>query len=145
MAKQGQTAARSGADVAVAPGWEADEHVGGTVATMALVPAGVYTVSPVPVVAAGGIADGRGLASALALGASGVWIGTQFLASPEASTHENYRARLLETCESYIEYLDNLFDIGSPDAPHRVLHNKAVTDWEQVGRPHREINPVKGR
>jgi NAD(P)H-dependent flavin oxidoreductase YrpB (nitropropane dioxygenase family) len=76
-----------GVDVIVAQGWEAGGHVRGTVATMPLIPAVVDTVTPTPVVAAGGIADGRGLAAALALGAAGVWIGTRFLASDEAAIH----------------------------------------------------------
>lgn len=79
-------AAAAGADVIVAQGWEAGGHVRGTITTLALVPAVVDAVSPIPVVAAGGIADGRGVAAALALGASGVWIGTRFLASTEAFT-----------------------------------------------------------
>src|SRR5207244_7637028 len=73
-------AVNCGVDIVVAQGWEAGGHVRGTVATMALVPAVVDAVSPAPVVAAGGIADGRGLAAALALGAAGAWIGTRFLA-----------------------------------------------------------------
>jgi NAD(P)H-dependent flavin oxidoreductase YrpB (nitropropane dioxygenase family) len=69
-AKDAQAAVRSGVDIVVAQGWEAGGHVRGTVATMALVPAVVDAVAPVPAVAAGGIADGRGLAAALALGAA---------------------------------------------------------------------------
>ena len=64
-------AADAGADVVVAQGWEAGGHVRGTVTTLALVPRVVDAVDPVPVVAAGGIADGRGLAAVLALGAAG--------------------------------------------------------------------------
>ena len=76
-----------GVDIVVAQGWEAGGHVRGTVATMPLIPAVVDAVSPTPVVAAGGIADGRGLAAVLALGAAGAWIGTRFLASHEAAIH----------------------------------------------------------
>lgn len=133
--QQGRAAVQAGADVIVAQGWEAGGHVRGAVATMALVPAVVDAVSPAPVVAAGGIADGRGLAAALALGASGAWIGTRFLACPEAEIHEHYRERVLGACESDTVYLENLFDIGWPDAPHRVLRNKTVADWEKAGRP----------
>ena len=79
-----QRAVDCGVDVIIAQGWEAGGHIRGTVATMPLIPAVVDAVSPVPVVAAGGIADGRGLAAALALGAAGAWIGTRFLASREA-------------------------------------------------------------
>src|SRR5436309_648055 len=76
-----------GIDVVVAQGWEAGGHVRGTVATLALVPAVVDAVAPVPVVAAGGIADGRGLAAVLALGAAGAWIGTRLPASGGAAIH----------------------------------------------------------
>jgi nitronate monooxygenase/enoyl-[acyl-carrier protein] reductase II len=78
-----------GADVVVARGWEAGGHIRGATTTMALVPAVVDAVAPVPVMAAGGIADGRGVAAALALGAQAVVLGTRFLATAEAETHEN--------------------------------------------------------
>src|SRR5436189_3648759 len=109
-----------GVDVVVAQGWEAGGHVRGTVATLPLVPAVVDAVAPVPVVAAGGIADGRGLAAALALGAAGAWIGTRFLASEEAAIHPHYRQRILQANEADTIYLDNLFDIRWPNAPHRT-------------------------
>ena len=70
-----------GVDVIVAQGWEAGGHVRGTTTTMVLVPAVVDAVGSVPVMAAGGISDGRGVAAALALGAQGVWLGTRFLAT----------------------------------------------------------------
>ena len=70
-------AVESGVDVVVAQGWEAGGHVRGTVATLPLIPAVVDAVGATPVVAAGGIADGRGLAAVLALGAAGAWIGTR--------------------------------------------------------------------
>jgi nitronate monooxygenase/enoyl-[acyl-carrier protein] reductase II len=79
----------------VAQGWEARGHVRGTTSTLALVPAAVDAVAPVPVVAAGGIADGRGLAAVLALGAEAAWIGTRFLGATEADLHPLYRARVL--------------------------------------------------
>jgi NAD(P)H-dependent flavin oxidoreductase YrpB (nitropropane dioxygenase family) len=143
-AKEAQAAVRCGVDVVVAQGWEAGGHVWGKVATMALVPAVVDAVTPVPVVAAGGIADGRGLAAALALGASGVWIGTRFLASIEAAIHPHYRERLLGAREDDTVYLENLFDIGWADAPHRVLRNKTVSDWEAAGRPETGKRPGEG-
>ena len=70
-ARQGVDA---GLDVIVAQGWEADGHVKGEISTLALVPRVVDSVAPTPVVAAGGIADGRGVAAALALGAVGVYV-----------------------------------------------------------------------
>ena len=143
-AKEAQTAVGNGVDIVVAQGWEAGGHVWGTVATMALVPTVVDAVAPVPVVAAGGIADGRGLAAALALGASGVWIGTRFLASTEAAIHPHYRERLLNASEGDTVYLENLFDIGWPNAPHRALRNKTVTEWEAAGRPATSRRPGEG-
>ena len=90
-AEEGRAAAAAGADVVVAQGWEAGGHVWGKVSTLALVPRVVDVVAPVPVVAAGGIADGRGLAAVLALGAAGAWVGTRFLAASEAGIHPDYR------------------------------------------------------
>ena len=125
-------------------GWEAGGHVRSVVTTMALVPAVVDAVGAVPVVAAGGIADGRGVAAAIALGAAGAWIGTRFLLSHEATIHQHYRQRLIQASESDTVYLENLFDIGWPDAPHRVLRNKTVDNWEAVGRPETGKRPGEG-
>ena len=144
-ADEARIAVDFGVDVVVAQGWEAGGHVWGTVATMALVPAVVDAVAPVPVAAAGGIADGRGMAAALALGAAGVWIGTRFLASAEANFHTHYRKRLLAASETDTVYLENLFD-GGPwnDAPARVLRNKTVAAWEVAGRPPIGQRPGEG-
>jgi enoyl-[acyl-carrier protein] reductase II len=92
-------AVEAGCDVVVAQGTEAGGHTG-TVATMPLVPQIVDAVGDrVPVVAAGGIFDGRGLAAALALGADGVWIGTRFIATPEAHVVPAYRQALVDKHE----------------------------------------------
>jgi enoyl-[acyl-carrier protein] reductase II len=92
-------AVEAGCDLVVAQGTEAGGHTG-TVATMPLVPQIVDAVGDrVPVVAAGGIFDGRGLAAALALGADGVWIGTRFIATPEARSAPGYKDALLRTPE----------------------------------------------
>jgi nitronate monooxygenase len=82
-------AAAAGADIIVAQGTEAGGHGKEGRAVMALVPAVVDAVRPIPVLAAGGIADGRGLAAALMLGADGVLVGTRFWATPEALGHDN--------------------------------------------------------
>ncbi len=88
-------AVEAGCDIVVAQGTEAGGHTG-QVATMPLVPQVVDAVGDrVPVVAAGGIVDGRGLAAALALGADGVWIGTRFIATPEAHVVTGYREAIL--------------------------------------------------
>lgn len=92
-------AVAAGCDIVVAQGTEAGGHTG-TVATMALVPQVVDAVGDrVPVVAAGGIVDGRGLAASLCLGADGVWVGTRFIATPEARSVAGYKDRLLESAE----------------------------------------------
>ncbi len=89
----------AGCDVVVAQGTEAGGHTG-TVATLPLVPLIVDAMAgAIPVVAAGGIFDGRGLAAALSLGAAGVWIGTRFIATPEARAIPGYRETMLETRE----------------------------------------------
>jgi NAD(P)H-dependent flavin oxidoreductase YrpB (nitropropane dioxygenase family) len=136
-------AAAAGADVVVAQGWEAGGHVRGTVTTLALVPRVVDAVDPVPVVAAGGIADGRGLAAVLALGAAGAWVGTRFLAASECSIHDEYRQRLLDAAEGDT-YYTGLFDGGWPEAPHRVLRNSTVDVWEEAGRPAPGERPGEG-
>jgi nitronate monooxygenase len=92
-----KAAAKAGADIIVAQGGEAGGHGAGR-GGMCLVPAVVDAVAPVPVVAAGGIADGRGLAAALALGACGALIGTRFFASEEALGFPAAKARLVEGC-----------------------------------------------
>ncbi len=143
-AEEARRAVDRGVDVIVAQGWESGGHVRGSVATFPLIPAVVDAVGDVPVIAAGGIADGRGLAAALALGASGVWIGTRFLASEEAAIHPDYQRRLLAATENDTIHLDNLFDGGWPDAPHRVLRNSTVANWEAAGRPTPGERPGEG-
>ena len=143
-ADDAKRAVDSGVDIIVAQGWEAGGHVRGMVATMPLVPAVVDAVRPTPVVAAGGIADGRGLAAVLALGAAGAWIGTRFLASHEAAIHPRYQELLLRASETDTVYLDNLFDVRWPNAPHRTLRNKTVEAWEAAGRPASGQRPGEG-
>lgn len=92
-------AVEAGCDIVVAQGTEAGGHTG-TVATFALVPQVVDAVGDrVPVVAAGGINDGRGLAAALALGADGIWVGTRFIATPEARAVPGYKDALVGLAE----------------------------------------------
>jgi enoyl-[acyl-carrier protein] reductase II len=93
--REAEQALAAGADVIVAQGGEAGGHCG-SVGTMVLVPQVVDAAGDVPVVAAGGIADGRGLAAALALGAQGVSMGTRFLASEELGIAEAWKRRVVE-------------------------------------------------
>ncbi len=111
---------------------------------MALIPAVVDAVGRGPSVAAGGIADGRGLAAALALGAAGVWMGTRFLVADEATIHPDYQQRLLAAIETDTAHLENLFDVGWPNAAHRVIRNSTVANWEEAGRPPSGMRPGEG-
>lgn len=144
-AEDARRAVDCGVDIVVAQGWEAGGHVRGTVSTMPLIPAVVDAVKGRPVIAAGGIADGRGLAAALALGASGALIGSRFLASEEVTIHAEYQQRLLAATENDTAFFDDLFDVGWPNAPHRVLRNSTVMNWEAAGRPRSGKRPNEGQ
>ncbi len=141
--EEAERAAAAGVDVIVAQGWEAGGHVRGRVATLALVPAVADAVAPVPVIAAGGVADGRGLAAVLALGAQAGWLGTRFLTAREAATHDVYRDRVVRAGAHEAAYT-RCFDGGWPDAPHRVLRNATLTAWEAAGRPAAPHRPGEG-
>ena len=143
-AEEAKQAIDEGADIVVAQGWEAGGHVRGTVATLPLVPAVVDAVAPSPVVAAGGIADGRGLAAVMALGASAAWIGTRFLLSDECPIHPHYRERLIAAKETDTLYT-SVYDVGWPDAPHRLLRNSTLTNWENAGSPPAGQSTGRGR
>ena len=143
-AADAKVVANLGADAICAQGWEAGGHVRGNVGSMALVPAIVDAVGDVPVIAAGGIADGRGLAAALSLGASAVWVGTRFLAAVEANIHPDYLSHLLASSENDTAHFENLFNIGWPDAPHRALKNSTSQMWENAGRPDFGQRPGEG-
>lgn len=140
---EARRAADLGADMIVAQGWEAGGHVIGEIATLPLIPAVVDAVSPLPVIAAGGITDGRGLAAALCLGAQAAWIGTRFLAANEADIHPVYRAKVLAAKTSDTFY-SKLFDGTWPDAPGRVIKNKTISDWQSAGRPKQGKRPGEG-
>jgi nitronate monooxygenase len=132
-ADEAREAAAAGVDVVVAQGWEAGGHLQSEVATMPLVPRVVDAVD-VPVVAAGGIADGRGVAAALALGADGAWLGTRFVATEEANVVDDYRERVA-TADATDTVRTDLFDKGWPGREHRVLENSTVEAWAEAGRP----------
>jgi NAD(P)H-dependent flavin oxidoreductase YrpB (nitropropane dioxygenase family) len=142
-AEEARRVVDAGVDVVVAQGWEAGGHVWGQVATMALVPAAVDAVQPVPVIAAGGIGDGRGLAAVLALGAQAGWLGSRFLAATEAATHPAYRRRVLDAAPQDAVYT-RCFDGGWPDAPHRAVRNSTIVEWEAAGCPAAPDRPGEG-
>jgi nitronate monooxygenase len=132
-AAEAEAAEAAGVDAVVAQGWEAGGHVQSEVATMPLVPR-VADAVDIPVAAAGGVADGRGVAAALALGADGAWLGTRFLATEEANAHRAYRERVTGTDETETAYTD-LFDKGWPGTPHRVVENETVERFRAAGEP----------
>ena len=143
-AEEARRAVAAGVDVVVAQGWEAGGHVWGTVATLPLVPAVVDAVAPVPVIAAGGIGDARGVAAVLALGAQAAWLGTRFLLATEMPIHEDYRRRLIAATETDPQLYPNLYEVGWPDSPHRALRNSTATGWEAAGRPPLAQRPGTG-
>jgi NAD(P)H-dependent flavin oxidoreductase YrpB (nitropropane dioxygenase family) len=130
----------AGVDAVVAQAWEAGGHVRSEVGLSVLIPAVCDAVGDVPVVAAGGIADGRGIAAALLLGAQAAWIGTRFLATTEARVHSVYHDRILAADETSTAF-STLFDIGWPAAPHRTLRNSTFESWRAAGRPSPPVRP----
>jgi nitronate monooxygenase len=143
-AEQARRSVGSGVDVVVAQGWEAGGHVASQVATLPLVPAVVDAVAPVPVIAAGGIGDARGVAAVLALGAQAAWLGTRFLLAEEMPVHEEYRRRLLNAVETDAQWYPDLYEVGWPNAPHRALRNSTAQRWEDAGRPPAGSRPGDG-
>lgn len=138
------TAKDAGADVIMVQGVDAGGHVRGTTTTLALVPAARDALGPnVPLLSSGGFADGRGLAAALALGADGAVFGTRFLASRESAAHAIYKQRVIDA-EAEETIHTELFDIGWPHAPHRVIRTKLVEEWERAGRPQSGQRPGEG-
>ncbi|WP_158967233.1 NAD(P)H-dependent flavin oxidoreductase [Chachezhania sediminis] len=123
-------AADDGVDVIVAQGTEAGGHNYGTLPIFALVPAVVDAAGGVPVLASGGVSDGRGLAAALCLGAAGVWVGSRFVASVESSAHADYKARLC-AAQGTDTVLSPLFGRHHPHFnPMRILKNRVVAEFE---------------
>ena len=128
---EAQRAVDAGADYIIAQGTEGGGHVG-WMATMVIVPLIVSAVAPVPVLAAGGIADGRGLAAALALGADGVLLGTRFLAAVESPIHPNLKQAIVDS-DGHDTVLTEIPDIARghvwPGAMARSKRNAFVERW----------------
>ncbi len=115
-------AVADGVNAVIASGRDGGGHVG-AVGTAALVPAVVASVH-VPVVAAGGLADGRSLAAALAWGAQGVWLGTRFIATEEAAAHANYKTKIVETGTS-----GTVVTRAHSGKPCRLIRNAFTDHW----------------
>jgi nitronate monooxygenase len=127
--RQARRVKADGADIIVSQGHEAGGHTG-RVGSLALTPQIVDGISPTPVVLAGGVGDGRGLAAALALGAQGVWVGTAFLATHEANVTPENQQRFLEISEDDTR-ITRLFSGKTLRHPRTPL----VEDWESTGLP----------
>ena len=127
---------RLGVDGFIAEGTESGGHVG-EMTTMALVPQVVDTVS-VPVIAAGGIADGRQLAAAFALGACGAQIGTCLLASEECPIHENYKKAVIKASAT-----DTIVTGRTTGAPVRVLKNKMAREYVRMEKDHLPLEELE--
>jgi len=95
-----------------------------------------------PVISAGSIADGRGMAAALMLGADGVWVGTRFAASEEASIDQSYKQRIIDASETGTLF-SKVFN-GGWDATGRALRNSTIDIWEAAGRPEAGQRPGEG-
>jgi nitronate monooxygenase/enoyl-[acyl-carrier protein] reductase II len=134
--QQAVQAAEREVDVIIAQGSEAGGH-GGTVSAMILIPQVVDAVSPIPVVASGGIADGRGLAAALILGAAGVNIGTRFLASVEAPVSQDWKQMILEAASEEAVKFEAWHDIMPPlrsggyETSLRAIRTPFIDHWQQ--------------
>lgn len=136
--RQAERQQAAGVDVIVAQGYEAGGHTG-TIATLALVPQVVDRVAPTPVVAAGGIADGRGVAAALALGAQGVWCGTAFLFAEEVNLFQDQRDQLAAA-----DVRDVVTGRSYTGKPSRVVQNEVTRAWlasglEPLPMPHQTV------
>ncbi|MFR3834934.1 MAG: enoyl-[acyl-carrier-protein] reductase FabK [Eubacterium sp.] len=126
---------RCGADAVVAEGTEAGGHIG-EITTMSLVPQVVDAVN-IPVIAAGGIADGRGFSAALMLGAKAVQMGTHFVATKECNVHENYKEKIIKAKD-----IDSKVTGRSTGHPVRVLRNQMSNEYikkEQEGATLEEL------
>src|SRR5437773_11004828 len=150
-ADDGARAAEAGADVSVAQGTDGGGHIG-LVGTVVVVPAVVREVAPLPVLAAGGIADGSGLAAMLALGAAGVLVGTRFLATTESPFHDAFKKLLIEsdgTDTIVTDIADILLGVEWPGALERVARNRLVERWlgrtNELRRRREEVLPAMRR
>ncbi|MGR3219714.1 MAG: NAD(P)H-dependent flavin oxidoreductase [Candidatus Anammoxibacter sp.] len=136
----------AGADIIVAQGTEGGGHVR-SMATFTLLPMVVDAVKPCHVLAAGGIADGRGLVAALALGAEGVLMGTRFLATKEAPIHTSYKEAIVESTgnDTILSHIPDLISQTTwPGGSARTLQNDFIEYWrgreDSISKNAKEIN-----
>ncbi|NAS32487.1 nitronate monooxygenase [Flavobacteriaceae bacterium R38] len=141
--KEAEKYAALGVDFLIAQGWEAGGHVQGTVANSVLIPSIAWKVG-IPVVAAGGFTNGQGLIASLVLGGSGISIGSRFLMSTEAHIEQGYADLIADANENDTFYTQDLFHLGWENAPHRVLKNSTIKEWEKAGKPPIGKRPNQG-
>lgn len=149
--RHAQKAVADGVDAVIATGMDGGGHVG-AIGTAALVPAVVDAVD-VPVLAGGGLADGRGLVAAMAFGAEGVWMGTRFIATAEARAHQNYKDKIAAT-----DTAGTIVTRAHSGKTCRLIRNNFTADWEgreaeilpfplqgqQIGHPASERGRLQG-
>ena len=128
----------AGVDIIVAQGYEAGGHTG-EISTMVLIPEVVDAVAPVPVLAAGGIGNGRQIAASLALGAQGVWCGSVWLTTEEAETHPIVKQKFLAAGSS-----DTVRSRASTGKPARQLRTAWTDEWEDPANPDPLPMPLHG-
>jgi NAD(P)H-dependent flavin oxidoreductase YrpB (nitropropane dioxygenase family) len=128
---EAERAAKAGADIIIAQGTEGGGHVG-WMGSMPLIPMIVDAVAPIPVLAAGGFADGRGLVAALSLGADGILLGTRFLATVESPLHPNFKQAIVDS-DGHDTQLSEIPDIAAgqvwPGAMTRSRRNRFIERW----------------
>lgn len=140
---EARRAADEGVDFIVAQGREAGGHLTGEAPLMTILPAVIDAAQGIPVVAAGGIADGRGLAAALSLGACGAWMGTRFIASNESGSHPGHKQLVVES--GFSDLVETtIFDGGWPNSPHRVIANSTYRKWQAAGSQPTGSRPGEG-
>ncbi|WP_066500845.1 enoyl-[acyl-carrier-protein] reductase FabK [Abyssisolibacter fermentans] len=127
---------RSGADAVIAEGMESGGHVG-KITTMSLLPQVVDSVN-IPVIGAGGIADGRGLAAAFLLGAEAVQIGTRFLVANECQVHDNYKARIIKARDT-----DTVITGRSTGHPVRIIKNKLAKEYIRLEKEKASVEEIE--
>ncbi|HJP36392.1 MAG TPA: nitronate monooxygenase [Gammaproteobacteria bacterium] len=137
-------AAEAGVDGVIVQGIEAGGHVKATRPLADVVADTVKELGSLPVIAAGGIATGADIARALQLGASAASMGTRFVATTEATVRDDYKNRITAAASKNTVFTQ-LFDIGWPNATHRVIRNRAFNEWEAAGSPPSGQRPGEDR
>lgn len=136
-------AADAGVDAVIVQGTEAGGHVKATAPLATSLAETVKVLGSLPVIAAGGLASGSDIESVLGSGASAVSLGTRFLASHESQAVAGYKERLL-AAHAADTVLTDVFNLGWPDAKHRVIRNTTYDAWEAAGKPAPGARPGEG-